>query len=166
MGRGRLPKTRLTRPGSGEGRYARQIGGRGQYGHVKIRIYPGQPASGFVFENQITPGAIPTEFIPAVEEGLRVAATEGVPTGCPVEDVRVELDDGSYHDVDSSETAFRLAAAMAFQDAVRNAGPIVDRFDDDAASGVTQPRRPVPAPPDSAVTLPEPDESTDGDLNR
>jgi len=143
MGRGRSPKTKLTRSASGEGRYVRQIGGRGQYGHVKIHIYPGQPASGFVFENLIIPGAIPKELIPAVEQGLREAATVGVPTGYPVEDVRVELDDGSYHDVDSSETAFRFAATMAFQDAVKNAGPIIDTFNDDHASFVMEPRHPV-----------------------
>jgi translation elongation factor EF-G len=109
---------------------------------VKIHIYPGQPASGFVFENQILPGAIPRKFIPAVEQGLGEAAAVGVPTGCPVEDVRVVLDDGSYHDVDSSETAFRLASAMAFQDAVKNAGLIVDGFDDDPAAFVMEPRHP------------------------
>ena len=165
MGRERSPKTRLTRPASGEGRYARQMGGGGQYGHVKIRIYPGEPASGFVFENQIIPGAIPNEFISAVEQGLRDAATLGVPEGCPVEDVRVELDDGSYHHVDSSETAFRLAAAMAFQDAVKNAEPIVDSFDDDHASFVTEPRHPMPAPRDSAIALPEPDGAIEDDSN-
>ena len=141
------------------------MAGRGQYGHVKIHIYPGQPASGFVFENQMMPGAIPTEFIPAVERGLREAATAGVPTGCPVEDVRVELDDGSYHDVDSSETAFRLAATMAFQDAVKNAGPIVDTFDDDRASFVLESRHPVPAPRDASIALPEPDEAIEDDSN-
>jgi hypothetical protein len=121
-----------------------------------------------VSENQIVGGAIPKKFIPAVEQGLREAATVEVPTGWPVEDVRVELNDGSYHDVDSSETAFRLAATIAFQDAVKNAGPIVDTFDDDHASFVTEPRHPVPAPRDSAITLPEPDGSTEDDsgLNR
>jgi elongation factor G len=109
---------------------------------VKIQIYPGQPASGFMFENQLIEGAIPKEFIAAVEQGLRETATEGVPTGSRVEDVRVELVDGSYHDVDSSETAFRFAAAIAFQDAVENAGPIVDMFDDDLESFVTEPRPP------------------------
>jgi translation elongation factor EF-G len=126
------------------------------------------PASGFEFKNQIIPGAIPKEFIQAVEQGLREAATEGVPSGCPVEDVRVELDDGSYHDVDSSETAFRLAAAMAFQEAVKHAGPIVDSFDDDHASFVTEPCHPKPVPRDSAIELPEPDGAIedDSDLSR
>lgn len=156
------------RPARGEGRYARQTGGTGQYAGVKIHIYPGQPGSGFVFENQIVGGAIPVEFISAIEQGLREAAAAGVPAGCSVEDVRVELVDGSYHDIDSSEAAFRLAATIAFQDAVKNAGPIVDTFDDDHASLVTEPRRPVPPPRDSAIALPEPDDSPedDGDVNR
>ena len=121
-----------------------------------------------MFENQLIEGAIPKEFIAAVEQGLRETATEGVPTGSRVEDVRVELVDGSYHDVDSSETAFRFAAAIAFQDAVENAGPIVDMFDDDLESFVTEPRPPVPTPRDSAIALPEPDDFTedDSDLNR
>ena len=86
----------------------------------------------------------------------------------PCRNVRVELVDGSYHDVDSSETAFRFAAAIAFQDAVKNAGPIVDMFDDDLESFVTEPRHPVPTPRDSAISLPEPDDFTedDSDLNR
>ena len=112
------PKTTRTRPANGGGRYVRQMGAHGQYGHVKIRIYPGQPGSRFRFENQIFGGVIPKEFIPSVEQGLREAAAAGYPAGCPVTEVRVELVDGSYHDVDSSETAFRIAAAMAFQDAV------------------------------------------------
>jgi len=163
MGGGRAPKTRLTRPASGEGRYAGLSVLRGEYGHVKIRIHPGQPASGFVFENRLFAGAIPKEFIPAVEQGLREAATAGVPPGCPVEDVRVELDDGSYHDVDSSEAAFRMAAAMAFRDAVKNAGPVVDSFDDDHAAFVTEPRHPLPAPRDSAIALPEPEDGPEDD---
>jgi elongation factor G len=156
-----MPRTTLTRPANGEGRYARQTSGRGEYGHVRIRVYPGQPGSGFAFDNHIVGGAIPREFIPAIELGLREAASAGVPDGCPVEDVRIEVKDGSYHDIDSSEAAFKVAAIMAFQDAVRNAGPVVDRFDDDTGSPVRQPRHPVPAPRDSAVALPEPDDTVD-----
>src|SRR5690242_16736922 len=92
MGAGRPPRTRLTRPANGEGRYVQQAGGRGQYGHVKIRIYPGQPGSGFVWENTMVPGAIPSAFIAAIELGLRETARAGVPAGCPLEDVRIELE--------------------------------------------------------------------------
>jgi elongation factor G len=150
-------KARITRPAKGEKRYATQTGGRGQYGHVKIYIYPGVPGSGFVFENQIHSGQIPKEFIPAVEEGLRHAAM-GVPEGNTIEDVRVVLEDGSYHDVDSTAVAFRTAATMAFHDAVSKAGPVVDSSGDDDASFVTDPTRPSRPRPDSAIALPEPDD--------
>ena len=152
-------KARLTRSANGEGRYVRQTGSRGEYGHVKVRVHPGEPGSGLVFENKIIGEAIPTRFMAAVEQGLRESAMLGVPAGYRVDDARVEVDDGSYHDVDSSETAFRLAATIAFQDAVRSAGPIVDAFeDDDRASYMTEPRKPVPSPRDSAGALPEPDD--------
>jgi elongation factor G len=114
----RLPaKARLTRSANGHGRCVRQMGGRGEYGHVKVRVHPGDPGSGLVFENKIIGEAIPTRFMAAVEQGLREAAMLGVPAGYRVDDARVELEDGSYHEVDSSETAFRLAATFAFQDA-------------------------------------------------
>ena len=149
----------LTRPARGEAKYARQAEGRGHYAHVKIHIHPGEPASGFVFENRVVGEAIPDRFISAVEQGLRQAAADGVPAGCSVVDVRVELEDGSYHDVDSTAAAFELAAVMAFQDAVRNAGPLAD----DGMSSVTEPRRPVTSPPDAAVALPEPDDPIEDD---
>jgi hypothetical protein len=106
----------------------------------------------------MVPGAIPKKFIPAVEEGLREAAKRGIDGGFLVADIQIDLVDGSYHDVDSSELAFRNAAAMAFRDAVNNAGAIPDALDDDRASPVTEPRHPKPAPRNSAVALPEPDD--------
>jgi elongation factor G len=118
-------KETLTRPADGEMKYAKQTGGRGQYGHAKIHVYPGEPGSGFVFENKITGGAIPKEYIKPVEEGIREAMTRGVLAGYPVDDVRIELYDGSYHDVDSSEMAFKIAGSMAFQDAAKKAKPVL-----------------------------------------
>ncbi len=106
-------------------RYARQSGGKGQYGHVKIRIYPNEPGAGYVFENKIVGGAIPKEFIPAVDQGIQGAMQSGVLAGYNVVDVRVELYDGSYHEVDSSEMAFKIAASMAFKEAMRKADPVL-----------------------------------------
>ncbi|HZT77495.1 MAG TPA: elongation factor G [Vicinamibacterales bacterium] len=118
-------KETLTRPADGEMKYAKQTGGRGQYGHAKIHVYPGEPGTGYVFENEIVGGAIPKEFIKPIEEGIREALTRGVLAGYPIDDVRVELYDGSYHDVDSSEMAFKIAGSMAFQDAAKKAKPIL-----------------------------------------
>jgi elongation factor G len=103
-------------------RYVKQTGGRGQYGHVKLVVEPAGRGGGFVFENRITGGVIPKEFIPAVEKGSAEAAERGVLAGFPVVDVKVSLIDGSYHQVDSSELAFKVAGSMAFQEAVRKAG--------------------------------------------
>ena len=103
------------------GRFVRQSGGRGQYGHVVINVEPGEPGSGLVFENKITGGAIPIEYIPAVRVGIREAMTGGILAGYPIDDVKVELFDGSYHEVDSSEIAFKIAGSMAFQEAARRA---------------------------------------------
>jgi elongation factor G len=118
-------KETLTRPADGEMKYAKQTGGRGQYGHVKIHLFPGEPGSGFVFENEISGGAIPKEYIKPVEEGIREALTRGVLAGYPVDDVRIELYDGSFHEVDSSEMAFKIAGSMAFQDAAKKAKPVL-----------------------------------------
>jgi elongation factor G len=118
-------KETLTRPADGEMKYAKQTGGRGQYGHAKIHLYPGEPGTGYVFENKIVGGAIPREFIKPVDEGIKEALTRGVLAGYPVDDVRVELYDGSYHDVDSSEMAFKIAGSMAFQDAAKKAKPVL-----------------------------------------
>jgi elongation factor G len=118
-------KETLTRASDGEGRYVRQTGGRGQYGHAKIHLYPGEPGSGYVFENQIVGGAIPKEFIKPIDAGIKEALTRGVLAGYPVDDVKVELFDGSYHDVDSSEMAFKIAGSLAFQDAAKKAKPVL-----------------------------------------
>jgi elongation factor G len=107
-----------------EGRFVRQTGGRGQYGHVVINIEPA-PEEGFDFVNKIKGGRIPTEFIPAVEQGIEEALASGVKAGYPMVDVRVELTDGSYHDVDSSEMAFKVAGSMAVQEGARRAKPVL-----------------------------------------
>jgi elongation factor G len=107
-----------------EGRFVRQTGGRGQYGHVVINLEPA-PGEGFDFVNRIRGGSIPSEFIPAVEQGIEEALGSGVRAGYPMVDVRVELVDGSYHDVDSSEMAFKIAGSMAVQDAARRADPVL-----------------------------------------
>ena len=105
-----------------EYKYAKQTGGRGQYGHVLITVEPGERGSGYVFENEVVGGAIPKEFIPAVEKGIREAMDRGVLAGFPVIDVKVELYDGTYHEVDSSTQAFEVAGSLAFQDGARRAG--------------------------------------------
>src|SRR5437762_13969165 len=112
-------KETLTRQAEGEGRYVRQTGGRGQYGHAKIRLFPGEPGTGYIFENEISGGSIPKEFIKPIDEGIKEALTRGVLAGYPVDDVKIELYDGSFHDVDSSEMAFKIAGSMAFQDAAK-----------------------------------------------
>jgi elongation factor G len=118
-------KETLTRPAEGEGRYIRQTGGRGQYGHAKIRLVPRQPGEGYEFINNIVGGAIPKEFIKPIDQGIREAMTTGVLAGYPVDDVAVELHDGSFHDVDSSEMAFKIAGSMAFKDAAKKAKPVL-----------------------------------------
>jgi elongation factor G len=118
-------KETLTRPADGEMKYAKQTGGRGQYGHAKIHLYPGEPGTGYIFENEIVGGSIPKEFIKPIDEGIKEALTRGVLAGYPVDDVRIVLYDGSYHDVDSSEMAFKIAGSMAFQDAAKKARPVL-----------------------------------------
>jgi elongation factor G len=118
-------KETLTRPADGDGRYVKQTGGRGQYGHAKIHLYPGEPGSGYVFENEIVGGSIPKEFIKPIDEGIKEALTRGILAGFPIDDVRIELYDGSFHDVDSSEMAFKIAGSMAFQDAAKKARPVL-----------------------------------------
>ena len=115
----------ITREAQGEGRFIRQSGGRGQYGHCKIRIKPSEPGRDFVFDNQIYGGVIPKEFIKPVEQGIKEAMETGVLAGYPTTGVLVELYDGSYHDVDSSEMAFKIAGSMAYQDAAKKAKPII-----------------------------------------
>lgn len=108
-----------------EYKYAKQSGGRGQYGHVFLRIEPLPAASGFEFVNDIKGGVVPKEYIPAVEKGCKEALQSGVLAGYPVEDVKVTLFDGSYHEVDSSEMAFKLAASMGFKEGARKAGAVI-----------------------------------------
>jgi len=113
----------VRRPAKGTGRFVRQTGGKGQFGHVEIEIEPGEKGSGYVFEDKITQGRIPREYIPAVQKGIGEALTTGVVAGYPVLDVTVKLVDGSYHPVDSSEMAFGIAGSMAIKDALRKADP-------------------------------------------
>lgn len=113
----------ITKPSESDMKYARQSGGRGQYGHVKIKLEPQEEGSGFEFVNAIVGGAIPKEYIGSVEEGIKEASESGVLGGYPVLDIKVTLYDGSYHEVDSSEMAFKIAGSMAFKDANRKADP-------------------------------------------
>ncbi len=106
-------------------KYARQSGGKGQYGHVKIRVEPNEPGKGYEFHNEVVGGAVPKEFIPAVDAGIQGAMQAGVLAGYPVVDVKVTLFDGSFHEVDSSEMAFKIAGSMAFKEAMRKADPVI-----------------------------------------
>ncbi len=115
----------ITRPVKAEGRFVRQTGGRGQYGHVWLELEPNEPGAGFEFEDKIVGGVIPREYIPAVEKGVREALESGVLAGYPVVDVKARLVDGSYHEVDSSEMAFKVAGSMAFKEGMQKAGPIL-----------------------------------------
>ena len=118
-------KETLTAPADVDHKYAKQSGGRGQYGHVKIRVYPREAGSGFEFKNSIVGGAIPKEYIPKIEEGIIEAMENGPIAGYQVVDIGVELYDGSYHEVDSSEMAFKIAASMAFREAAKKAKPVL-----------------------------------------
>lgn len=115
----------IRQPARGEGRYVRQTGGRGQYGHCILEIEPLPPGQGFEFVNKIVGGVIPKEFIPAIEGGVREAMDTGVIAGYPVVDVRVAVVDGSYHEVDSSEMAFKIAGSLAFKAAMQKANPTI-----------------------------------------
>jgi elongation factor G len=112
----------IARKAAAEGRFIRQTGGRGQYGHVKITVEPAGNGKGYVFENEVVGGAIPREYIPAVDKGIQEALQRGVLCGYPMVDVKVTLHDGSYHEVDSSEMAFKIAGSMAFQEGAKRAG--------------------------------------------
>ncbi|MCX7624269.1 MAG: elongation factor G [Thermomicrobium sp.] len=118
-------KETITRPVRVEGRFVRQTGGRGQYGHVWLELEPLPRGSGFVFEDRIVGGVIPKEFIPAVEAGIREAMQSGGVSGYPVIDLKAVLVDGSYHEVDSSEMAFKIAASMALKEGVRRGNPVI-----------------------------------------
>ena len=118
-------KETVTKASEGEGRYIKQTGGRGQYGHAKIRLMPRKPGEGYEFANEIVGGVIPKEYIKPIDQGIREAMTTGVLAGYPMDDVKIELYDGSYHDVDSSEMAFKIAGSMAFKDAAKKAHPVL-----------------------------------------
>jgi elongation factor G len=118
-------KETLTAPAEGHGRFVRQTGGRGQFGEAKIRLVPLPPGTGYQFENEIVGGAIPKEYIKPIDQGIQEALTRGVLAGYPIDDVRIELYDGSFHEVDSSEMAFKIAGSMAFQDAAKKAKPVL-----------------------------------------
>ena len=116
-------KETIRKKADAEGKYIRQTGGRGQYGHVRITVEPSQVGAGFVFENDIVGGSIPREYIKPIEQGIREAMSNGVLAGYEVKDVKVSLYDGSYHEVDSSEIAFKIAGSMAFKDGCKKASP-------------------------------------------
>ena len=118
-------KETITTEADVDTKYARQSGGKGQYGHVKLRIEPNESGKGYEFINSIVGGAIPKEYIPAVDNGIKGAMEAGVLAGYPVVDVKVTLYDGSYHEVDSSEMAFKIAGSMAFKEACRKANPVI-----------------------------------------
>ncbi|MDN5344943.1 MAG: elongation factor [Clostridia bacterium] len=118
-------KETIRRAVKAEGKFIRQTGGRGQYGHVVVEVEPQEPGKGYEFVNKIVGGVIPREYIPAVDAGIQEAMASGVLAGYPVVDVRVALMDGSYHEVDSSEMAFKIAGSIAFKDAARKAQPVL-----------------------------------------
>ncbi len=117
------------RPGkevmNAEGKFVRQSGGRGQYGHAIINMYPQEAGAGYEFVNKIVGGVVPKEYIPSIDKGIQEALNSGVLAGYPVEDIKVELIDGSYHDVDSSEAAFKVAGSMAIKDALKKSNPVI-----------------------------------------
>jgi elongation factor G len=106
-------------------KFSRQTGGRGQYGHVVINVVPQKPGDGYVFESKIVGGSIPKEYVPSVDKGIQESLSTGVLAGFPVVDVKVELIDGSYHEVDSSEMAFKIAGSMAIKEGLRKSGPVL-----------------------------------------
>jgi elongation factor G len=115
----------ITRKAECEYKYAKQSGGRGQYGHVVMELEPQERSTGFVFENDIVGGVIPKEFIPAIEKGVKDAMARGVLAGFPIVDMKCRLYDGSYHDVDSSAQAFEVAASLCFQEGAKKAGVVL-----------------------------------------
>lgn len=115
----------VTRMAESDTKYARQIGGHGNYAHVKIRLMPGSASTGYIFESQVSGDVIPRQFIKSIDEGINQAAMRGILAGYQVHDIRVELFGGSFHQVDSSEMAFKIAGSMAFQDAASRAAPVL-----------------------------------------
>ena len=122
----RLPiARRFVRKAEAEGKYIRQTGGSGNYGHAKIRIQPNEPGKGYEFSNDIKGGMIPKEYIKPIDQGIQEAMRRGVLAGYEMVDIKVSLYDGSYHDVDSNEMAFKIAGSMAFKEAARKAKPVL-----------------------------------------
>jgi elongation factor G len=115
----------IKKPVEQEGKFVKQSGGKGQYGHVWLKIEPNEVGKGYEFVDSIKGGAVPREFIPAVDKGLKETITAGVLAGYPIEDVKVTLFDGSFHDVDSNENAFKMAASFAFKDGCKKADPVL-----------------------------------------
>ena len=115
----------MTKPVDVEGKYVRQSGGKGQYGHCKIHVEPLEPGSGYIFESKIVGGSIPKEYIPSIDNGIQEAAKSGLIGGFEVMDFKVTLVDGSYHEVDSSEMAFKIAGSMAIKEAFAKGGSIL-----------------------------------------
>ena len=115
----------ITKAVKAEGRYVRQTGGHGQYGHCVVEFSPQQPGEGYLFEDKIVGGVIPKEFIPAIDKGIQEAARSGALGGYEAVDFKATLVDGSYHDVDSSEMAFKIAGSMAFKEACKKADPVM-----------------------------------------
>jgi elongation factor G len=115
----------IRRRGKGVGKYIKQSGGKGQYGHAVLEVEPAEPGSGFEFVSKIVGGTIPKEFIPPIEQGVKQTCESGILSGYPLIDIKVTLVDGSYHDVDSNEMAFKVAGSMAVRDAVNQAAPVV-----------------------------------------
>jgi elongation factor G len=118
-------RERITQPADAEGRFVRQTGGRGKFGHCVLRVEPNEPGKGFEFVDAIVGGAIPREFIGAVQDGVRKALETGVIAGFPVVDIKVTLYDGSYHEVDSDALSFEIAGSMAVKEAVRKGKPVL-----------------------------------------
>ena len=118
-------KEGLRVPSHGTGRFVRQSGGRGQYGHVELEVYPGEAGTGLVFDNKIVGGAVPREYVNAVKQGITEAMANGPVAGYPIEDVKIELVDGSHHEVDSSEMAFKIAGSMGFKDGAARSKPFL-----------------------------------------
>jgi elongation factor G len=118
-------KETITKHVEAEGKFVRQSGGKGQYGHVNIKMYPAEDGKDFIFENKIIGGSVPREYIPAVEKGIKEAMQNGILAGFPMTGIHVEVVDGSYHEVDSNEMAFKVAGSMAFQAAAKKAGPLL-----------------------------------------
>ena len=115
----------IKKAAEGEGKYIRQSGGRGQYGHVKLKVEPLERGAGFEFESELKGGAVPQEYVPAVEKGVKEALEKGIVAGYPLKDIKVIIYDGSYHEVDSSEAAFKIAGSLGIQDCVKKANPII-----------------------------------------